>query len=68
MFAKDHAQDLWDAWAFAAMESEMALRSWLRAAHALKASAFATYRAALDREEQAASALAARLAPQAQAA
>jgi hypothetical protein len=68
MFIKDRAHDLWDAWAFAAMESEMALRAWLQAAHALKASAFATYRAALDREEQAAAALAARLAPEAQAA
>ena len=53
------AHDLWDAWAFAAMEAELALRAWKQVAHSLKASAFATYRAALDREEQAAAALAA---------
>jgi hypothetical protein len=68
MLPKEHAHDLWDAWAFAAMEAEIALRAWKQAAHTLKASAFATYRAALDREEQAATALAARLAPQLQAA
>ena len=68
MFVKYPAHDLWDAWAFAAMESEMTLRAWMQAAHALKAGAFARYRAALDREEQAATALAARLAPEAQAA
>jgi hypothetical protein len=50
---------LWDAWAFAAMEAELALRAWKQVAHSLKASAFATYHAALDREEQAAAALAA---------
>jgi hypothetical protein len=68
MPANEHAQDLWDAWAFAAMESEMALRAWKQTAHSLKAFAFATYRSALDREEQAAAALAARLAPQVEAA
>jgi hypothetical protein len=59
-----HAQDLWDAWCFAAMEAEMALRGWLQSAQALKSSAFATYRAALDREERAATALAVRIAPE----
>jgi hypothetical protein len=63
MPAKEHAHDLWDAWALSAMEAEIALRAWKQAAHALKASAFATYRAALDREEEAAARLAARLAP-----
>jgi hypothetical protein len=52
-------EEFWDAWAFAAMEAELALAAWKRAARELKASAFATYRAALDREEHAASLLAA---------
>ena len=55
---------LWDAWAFAAMEAELALDAWLKAAHGLKDAAFAAYRDALDREEQAAAELAARVAPQ----
>jgi hypothetical protein len=54
---------LWDAWAFAAMEAELALDAWLKAAHSLKDAAFAAYREALDREEQAAAELAARVAP-----
>jgi hypothetical protein len=58
------AEVLWDAWAFAAMEAELALDAWLKAAHGLKASAFAAYRDALDREEEAAVDLAARVAPQ----
>jgi hypothetical protein len=56
-------EDLWDAWAFAAMEAELALDAWRRAARELKASAFAAYRAALDREEQAAARLAERVRP-----
>jgi hypothetical protein len=55
---------LWDAWAFSAMEAELALDAWLRAANGLKDAAFAAYREALDREEQAAAELAARMAPQ----
>ena len=54
---------LWDAWAFAAIESELALDAWKKAATGLKQTAFATYHAALDREEQAATALASRIAP-----
>jgi hypothetical protein len=54
---------LWDAWAFAAVEAELALDAWLKAAHGLKDAAFATYRDALDREEQAAAELAARITP-----
>lgn len=54
---------LWDAWAFAAVESELALGAWTKAAREVKAAAFAAYRAALDREEEAAAALAARIAP-----
>ena len=56
-------EELWDAWAFAAMEAELALDAWKKAAHELKAAAFATYRQALDREEQAALSLAARVVP-----
>jgi hypothetical protein len=55
---------LWDAWAFAAVEAELALDAWLKAAQGLKDAAFAAYRDALDREEQAAAELAARVAPQ----
>ena len=54
-------EEFWDAWAFAAMEAELALAAWMRAARELKATAFATYRAALDREEHAAAQLAARV-------
>jgi hypothetical protein len=54
-------EDFWDAWAFAAMEAELALSAWTRAARELKATAYATYRAALDREEDAATRLAARV-------
>jgi hypothetical protein len=53
--------EFWDAWAFAAMEAELALAAWKRAARELKATAFTTYRAALDREEHAAALLAARV-------
>jgi hypothetical protein len=51
-------EDLWDAWAFAALEAQLALDHWTAAARDLKASAFASYRAALDREERAAMRLA----------
>ena len=57
-------EQLWDAWAFAAVEAELALDAWQRAAHHLKATTFAAYREALDREERAAADLAARIAPQ----
>ena len=45
------------------MEAELALEAWKKAAQGLKATAFAAYRSALDREEQAAAALASRLVP-----
>jgi len=54
-------EEFWDAWAFAAMEAELALAAWKRAARELKATAYATYRSALDREEDAAARLAARV-------
>jgi hypothetical protein len=56
-------EELWDAWALAAVEAELALDAWKRAAHGVKEAAFATYRAALDREEKAATDLASRVAP-----
>ena len=59
----DRSDELWDAWALAAMEAELALDAWKKAAHGLKGNGFAAYRAALDREEQAAAALASRLEP-----
>ena len=55
-------EDLWDAWAFAAVEVQLAGDAWKAAAREVKAAAFASYRAALDREEQAAEELAARVA------
>ena len=45
--------DLWDAWLFAEAEASLALATWTRAADGDKADAYATYVAALDREEQA---------------
>ena len=50
--------ELWDKWAFAAVEVQLAFDAWKRAARELKMSAFLAYRAALDREEQAAAELA----------
>ena len=46
------------------MEAELALDAWTKAASGLKEAAFAAYHAALDREEQAATALASRIVPQ----
>ena len=45
--------DLWDAWLFAEAEASLALAAWTHAPDDDKASAHATYLAALDREEQA---------------
>jgi hypothetical protein len=61
--AAGRPEELWDAWAFAAMEAELALGAWKKAAVGLKEAAFATYRSALDREEKAATELASRIAP-----
>ena len=60
-----HTAALWDAWVFAAVESELALNAWKRAAMELKEATFGMYHAALDREEQAAAALASLIAPNA---
>lgn len=53
--------DLWDAWLFAEAEASLMLQAWLSAAISDKAGTHAGYRAALDREEQAARVLADRL-------
>ncbi|MFL5842559.1 MAG: hypothetical protein ACJ77Z_19100 [Thermoleophilaceae bacterium] len=54
--------ELWDAWAFAEVDSEFALRRWWEATtDGERADAFAVYTAALEREAQAAKALQARL-------
>jgi hypothetical protein len=45
---------LWDAWAIAAVEVQLAFEGWKAAAREVKAVAFENYRAALDREEHAA--------------
>jgi len=58
----DERRALWHAWSLAEMQSQVALDAWMRTARHLKADAFAVYRAALDREEQAAAVLAARVA------
>ena len=57
------ADDLWDAWAFAEIDSGLALDAWQTAAPEDQAAAHAAYRAALDREERAAAALAAGASP-----
>jgi hypothetical protein len=54
--------DLWELWLFAETEAELMLHTWQTARPAEKASAHAGYRAALEREEQAARVLAARVA------
>jgi hypothetical protein len=49
--------DLWDAWLFAEADASLALGDWSCAPDAEKSDTYAAYRAALDREEQAAVAL-----------
>jgi PHP family Zn ribbon phosphoesterase len=56
------AIDLWELWLFAETEASLMLHAWQMAPFAEKASAHAGYRAALEREEQAARVLAARVA------
>jgi hypothetical protein len=59
------AMEFWDAWAFAAVESGLALEAWFSASHEEKEFGYFTYLACLDREEKAASALAERVDPDA---
>jgi len=46
--------EFWDAWAFAEIDTEFALKRWWDAPDGERASAFAAYQAALEREAQAA--------------
>jgi hypothetical protein len=54
--------ELYDAWAFAAVESALALEAWTSALNPEKGNAYSTYVASLDREERAAKVLAEGLA------
>jgi len=56
------AIELWDAWVFAEVETDLALDTWYSAPREDKLGAHAAYVAALDREEKAADTLALRLA------
>jgi hypothetical protein len=53
-------EDIWDAWVFAAADASRALHEWHAAAPDDRRNAYTVYRAALDREEQAAHMLAVR--------
>jgi hypothetical protein len=59
------AADLWDAWRFAAVESTLALSDWMIAGRDEKELGYNAYLACLDREEEAANALAERVDPDA---
>jgi hypothetical protein len=59
--ARTRTAEFWDAWAFAAAEVGVAFETWRLAPRGEKADACAAYRAALDREQQAAEVLALRL-------
>jgi hypothetical protein len=61
--ARVRAVDLWDAWQFAAVESALALDTWMSAGEDEKKLGYGAYIACLDREEQAATALAERVDP-----
>jgi hypothetical protein len=54
--------ELWDAWLFAELDAEFALKRWWEADSGEREDAFATYSAALEREGKAAHALQVRLA------
>jgi hypothetical protein len=53
--------ELWDAWLFAELDSEVALKEWWDSNGPARTSAFAAYTAALEREEAAARMLELRL-------
>jgi hypothetical protein len=59
--------EFWDAWAFAAVESGLALEAWMSASHEEKDLGYFAYLACLDREEKAATVLAERVDPDAAA-
>jgi hypothetical protein len=54
--------ELWDAWLFAELDAEFALKRWWEAAGDERKDAFAAYTAALEREAAAAHVLQVRLA------
>ena len=49
--------EVWDAWAFAEIDAEFALKRWWEAGDDERANAYAGYLAALERETQAAAVL-----------
>jgi hypothetical protein len=59
--AQARTMEFWDAWAFAAVESGLALEAWMSAPQDEKELGYFAYLASLDREEKAASALAERV-------
>jgi hypothetical protein len=56
-------EDLFDAWVFAARDAELAFGAWASSPGDRRAEAHAVYRAALDREERAATVLASAAGP-----
>ena len=58
-FRRPRIEALFDAWAFAADEARRALDAWRTSHPSDRRDAYVVYRAALDREDQAAAALAA---------
>jgi hypothetical protein len=67
LLTKERTIDYWDAWAFAAVDSQLALDAWMTALDDEKELGYSAYLACLDREEQAAIALAERVDPAAAA-
>jgi hypothetical protein len=67
LLTRERTIDFWDAWAFAAVESQLALDAWMTAPHDEKELGYSAYLACLDREEQAAVVLAERVDPSAAA-
>jgi hypothetical protein len=55
--AAARVEDHFDAWVFAARDAELALAVWSLAPRSRRGEAFVVYRAALDREERAATIL-----------
>jgi hypothetical protein len=55
---RSRSEELWDKWALAALEVQLAFEAWKAATRDIKSAAYLGYRAALDREEQAAERLA----------
>jgi hypothetical protein len=60
LLRRSRIENVFDAWAIAAEEARRALEAWRMSCPGDRGEAFAVYRAALDREDQAAVVLAAR--------